>query len=137
MTETQTAPAATTLTSISIAALPPLGADLDGGKFAGLTTRKDGTHAAVVLLPAKGEKLKWKAAIAWAKEQSGELPSRPVASLLFANVKDQLDDGWHWTCEEDDASYAWYCYFGSGRISSTLKSFEGSAVAVRLIPLTA
>jgi len=45
------APAAT-LTTIALAALPPLGADLGGGKFAGLTTRKDGTHAAVVLLPA-------------------------------------------------------------------------------------
>lgn len=128
----------TTLTSISMTALPAIGADLDSGTFAGMTTRKDGTHCAVVLLPTKPtKKLAWKPAMTWAKKQKGEPPSRPVAALLFANVKDKLEPTWHWTSDEEDASCAWICVFLSGNQFITRNSYEGSVVAVRLIPLTA
>ena len=124
--------------SVSITALPAIGAELNGGTFVGLTTRKDGTHCAVTLLPAKPtNRMAWKPAMTWAKKQGGELPSRPVAALLFANVKDKLDPSWHWTSEEDAASYAWYCHFNDGTQLSIPKSYEGGVVAVRLIPLTA
>ena len=123
--------------SISISPLPALGAALHGGIFAGLTTRKDGSHCAVVLLPDQGTDLTWKNACNWAQKLEAELPSRPVAALLFANVKDQLRSAWHWTSESDGASYAWGCYFGNGSQNYDRKSYEGSAVAVRLIPLTA
>lgn len=118
-------------------ALPILGQPLEGGTFAGLTTRKDGTHCAVVLLPGFKEDVNWNDAKAWAAEQGGELPSRPVAALLFANVKDQLKPYWHWTNDEMNASYAWYCIFTNGHQYDDHKSYDGSAVAVRLIPLTA
>ena len=124
-------------TSMSLASLPAIGADLEGGTFAGLTTKPDGTHCAVVLLPEAGNDLTWTKAKAWAKKQGGELPSRPVAALLFANVKASLQPRWHWTSDEYDASYAWYCHFGDGYQHLTRKSYEGSAVAVRQIPLTA
>lgn len=128
----------TTLTSISLTSLPAIGANLDGGTFAGLTTRKDGTHCAVVLLPTKPTKeLAWKPAMAWAKKQKGELPSRPVAALLFANVKDKLEPTLHWTSDEDDASYAWVCDFRYGYQHGFLKSYEGSVVAVRRIHVSA
>lgn len=123
--------------STSLSTLPALGAALHGGIFAGLTTRKDGSHCAVVLLPDQGADLTWKKACNWAQKLEAELPSRSVAALLFANVKDQLRPAWHWTSESDDASFAWYCGFYDGCQSSSLKSYEGSAVAVRLIPLTA
>ena len=126
-----------TTKTTSITTLPALGADLDGGTFAGLTTRPDGTHCAVVLLPSLGEDLTWAKAKAWAKKQGGELPSRPVAALLFANVKPSLSPRWHWTTDEYDGSCAWHCYFHYGDQSYYHKSYEGSAVAVRLIPLTA
>lgn len=129
-----------TLTAtLTIAQLPALGAPLEGGSFAGITTQPDGTHCAVVLLPAQGTDLDWPAAKAWASEQGGELPSRPVAALLFANVKTQLRPRWHWTGEthEDDASYAWSCDFYYGYQSYSHKSSEGGAVAVRLIHLAA
>lgn len=127
------------IASISIPFLPALGADLDGGTFAGITTTKDGTHCAVVLLTQQATKITWDNATAWAKEHGGELPTRPVAALLFANLKPLLAPRWHWTCEteEDDASYAWYCYFTTGRQFGFHKRYEGSAVAVRLIPITA
>ena len=127
----------TTTQTIPFASLPPVGAELDGGTFAGITTKPDGAHYAVLLLPEQGENLTWQQALAWADEQGGELPTRPVASMLFANVKDKLKPEWHWTSEAYNASYAWNCHFSYGSIGITRKSHEGCAVAVRLIPLTA
>jgi hypothetical protein len=72
----------------------------------------------------------------WATKLNAELPRRPVASLLFANCKAMLKPSWHWTNEKRNASYAWDCDFLSGSIDDfTSKSYEGSAVAVRLIPI--
>jgi hypothetical protein len=125
--------------AIAFALLPAVGAQFEGGIFCGITTTKDGVHAAVVLLADKpaGE-LDWQAAKAWAAEVGGELPTRPVAALLFANAKDQFEEEWHWTSEEFGASCAWYCYvFGGGSQSYDHKSYEGCARAVRLIPLVA
>lgn len=115
--------------------LPKLGEQLDGGIFAGLTTNKDGAHCAVVLLPGKGRDLTWDEAKAWATAQGGDLPSRSVAALLFANVNDLLNPDWHWTSDEDDALYTWRFDFAWGYQNDRLKSHEGSAVAVRLIAL--
>lgn len=129
---TQTTPPTTSFTT-----LPALGESFEGGIFAGIYTRPDSTHCAIVRLPENGTKLTWKKAITWATKQGGELPTRPVAALLFANVKASLPSGWHWTSEEFDASCAWICYFGYGHQFYDYKSYEGSAVAVRLIPLTA
>ena len=98
---------------------------------------RDSTHCAVVLLPGRKEDINWKDAKAWAAEEGGELPTRPVAALLYANVKDQLQPDWHWTADEEGASYAWLCYFGHGLQLDYHLSVEGSVVAVRLIPLTA
>jgi len=124
-------------TSIAFSALPDLGDTLDAGTFAGIITRHDGSHHAVVLLPEKASDLTWQAAMDWAAAQDAQLPSRPVASLLFANLSDKLDGEWHWTSEQSGASYAWYCGFDVGDVDYHRKSYEGSAVAVRLIPLTA
>lgn len=127
----------TPLASTAFAQLPTIGGDLDGGIFFGITTRKDGVHCAAILLPDQSEKLTWKKAMNWAKKLDAELPSRPVAALLFANLKDKLTPAWHWTSDEDDASSAWICYFDDGLQGIHPKSYEGSGVAVRLIPLTA
>ncbi len=121
--------------TIDLASLPPIGKSLDGGIFAGLTTKPDGTHCAVVLLPGNATDLTWAKAKAWAKKQGGELPSRPVAALLFANVKASLQPHWHWTSAEYDASFAWYCTFSYGLQFTNHKSYEGSAVAVRYIKI--
>ncbi len=123
-------------TTIQFDQLPALGATLDGGAFAGITTQPDGTHVAVVLLPARGEDLTHDQATAWAAEQGGQLPTRPVAALLFANVKSLLQPEWHWCQETFGASYAWGCYFSNGNQGNYHKSFECSAVAVRLIPIS-
>ena len=115
--------------------LPALGHPLLNGIFSGVTTRTDGTHCAVVLRPGKAEDLTWEEAKAWAAEQGGELPTRPVAALLFANVKPALPPEWHWTAEEHGNFYAWTCYFGNSLQYSHHKNYERSAVSVLLIPL--
>lgn len=125
----------TTLASIPFADLPALNTALDGGTFAGITTHADGTHCAVILLPNSADGLTWKQALAWAAEQGGELPSRPVAAMLFANVKSMLKPEAHWTHEAYGASSAWYCGFLSGSQHVDHKINSLSAVAVRLIPI--
>ena len=117
--------------------LPAIGQPLDAGTFVGLTTKPDGTHHAVVLLADKSEKrLTWKASLAWAKKLKAELPTRPVAALLFANAKAQFEPEWHWTSETYDSSYAWDQGFNYGGQILLTKSVEGHARAVRLIQLT-
>jgi hypothetical protein len=135
-----TATATPEVKPLTLAALPALGAPFGPGLFAGLTTKPDGTHCAVVLLADKPPKLlPWKKAVAWAEELGAELPARPVAALLYANCKDQfdLDPSWHWTSEALDGSGAWYQTFGTGTQYGTHKSYEGRARAVRLIHLVA
>lgn len=125
------------IASIRLAELPAIGAPIDGGAFAGITTQPDGAHCAVVLLPEQGSDLTHAQAIDWARQQGGVLPTKPIAALLVANVKSLLRPQWHWLAETHGASFAWGCYFSYGTQSSYLKSFECSAVAVRLISLIA
>lgn len=132
---TADAPAVTPLT---LATLPALGAPLAGGLFAGLTTRADGTHCAVVLLADKPAKpLPWKKAMNWAEGLGAELPTRSVAALLYAHLKDQFElvPSWHWTSEAFDGSYAWFQHFIFGGQDDTRKSYEGRARAVRRLIL--
>jgi hypothetical protein len=118
--------------------LPAVGQPIEGGLFAGVTTKPDGTHCAVVLLADKPAKdLTWKAAMNWAEKLGAELPARPVSALLFANLKAEFDPSWHWTCEQFDSSYAWRQFFGNGNQLISDKSFQARARAVRLIQLTA
>lgn len=119
--------------------LPTLGAPLDSGIFVGVITQPDGTHSAVTLLPDRAEDLTWQAAKDWAAGLNAQLPTRPMVALIFANTQDRPQERWHWTSEEvkDYASYAWDCYFGNGSQNYGRKSYAGSAVAVRLIHVTA
>lgn len=117
-------------TMLTIATLPALGEPLENGTFAGITTKPDGNHHAVVLLPDQGTQLTWKKAMNWAQKLKAELPTRPVAALLFANIKAKLKPGWHWTSEEYDASYAWNCDFFYGSQSSS----ASRATKAQLLP---
>src|SRR3990167_6280793 len=88
--------------SVAFAELPTIKAEWLGGIFAGLHTKKDGTHCAVVKLSTK-LKQTWKQAMA---VEEGEMPSKAVAALVVANL--EIEAGWYWTNEEYDASFAWY-----------------------------
>lgn len=120
--------------------LPQLGQEWPGiprSAYAGVSTDREGKLYAVVLLPDRGEGLKWKAAGAWAKKLEADLPSRSESLLLFQNVRALLPKTWCWTGEECDfdASFAWYCDFSGGDVFNDDRSSEGGALAVRRFPL--
>ena len=108
-----------------------------GEHYAGAVLDANGQHRAhLVLMAAKPEgDLTWQAAMEWAEEVGGALPTRQEQALLFANCKPHLQPCWHWSCEEyeGDASYAWGCHFDDGYQNSDPKSYEGGAVAVRRV----
>lgn len=108
-----------------------------GERYAGPVLDADGKllHHLVLMAQRPAGKLNWQAAMDWAATVVGALPTRQEQALLYANCKPHLDPLWHWSCEthEDDASYAWHCYFGYGNRYGSRKSFEGSAVAVRRV----
>ncbi len=128
----------------AIVAALTIGAPLEGGTFAGVITLPGGAHVAVALLPDRPDvRMNWADAKAWAESIEGQLPTRPVAALLYANAKAQFERDWYWTSDElqtdtgdeGDASYAWLCSFSSGGQGYDRKGLTGAARAVRLIHL--
>ncbi len=108
-----------------------------GEHYAGAVLDSDGTHLHHLILMAErpdGD-LNWQDAMDWAAKVGGSLPTRQEQALLFANCKPHLDASWHWSCQtnENDASYAWYCDFGSGSQYGYHESYEGSCRAVRRV----
>jgi hypothetical protein len=109
----------------------------DGEHYAGLILNADGTPSHhLVLLPDADKRMAWQAAVEYAKDQGGTLPTRREQSLLFANLKDQFQPAWYWSGEqyEGDGSYAWSQNFHGGLQLLTHKSYEGRARAVRRFP---
>ena len=113
-----------------------------GEHYAGAVLDKAGQHKHhLVLLSARpASRLNWQEAMDWAKGNlvaaaGGHLPTRQELALLYANCKPHLEPTWHWSCEtnEEDASFAWHCYFSLGLQLSFHKSYEGSVVAVRRV----
>ena len=112
-----------------------------GEHYAGAVLDQDGDHQFHLVLMAQqpDKKLNWQAAKDWAASVGGSLPTRREQALLFANCKPHLKPDWHWSSQEheSDASYAWSCFFFDGYQGVSHKSYDGCAVAVRLIPITA
>ena len=106
-----------------------------GERYAGLLLNEDGTPSHhVVLRPGDVDDLTWPAAVEWAKQAGGELPSRREQSLLFANAKSAFEEAWYWSGEEhENGSYAWHQDFNYGDQYDDRKSFEGRARAVRRV----
>lgn len=121
--------------------LPAIGAPLEGGLYAGVTTRPSGEVYALILLADKPTKrLDWSDAMAWARElgHGADAPSRVESAMLFANLRGQFEEAWHWTNEQcaGNDGYAWYQTFSGGNQNTCDKSYEGRVRAVRSIPLT-
>ena len=112
-----------------------------GEHYAGAVLDADGNHMHDLVLMATrpGKRVNWKAALEWAEEVGGALPTRQEQALLFANCKPHLEGIYHWSCEEyeGDASYAWLCDFGYGLQTYYRKACEIAAVAVRYVEITA
>jgi len=114
--------------------VPSIDIELQAGEhYAGAVLDDDGaTVHHVVLMAAKpGKDLAWQDALDWAASVGGTLPTRQEQALLYANCKPHLEPEWHWSSETEGAPYAWGCYFHGGFQCYTIRSAEGSAVAVR------
>ncbi len=115
--------------------------DIDEGEvYAGLTRDPDtGAWHHLVLLPATtDEDLTWKEANDWAAIAGGELPTRSESALLYANVRDKIDQNyWYWTATEvaSEPSWAWGQYFGGGVQNYYHKADPNRARAVRRVPV--
>lgn len=105
-----------------------------GEEYAGLILGKDGEPSYhLVLLPGDAEDIKWQDAIAWAKGQGGELPTRREQSLLFTNLQEHFKGTWYWSAQERESNtdYAWYQLFNYGTQSYDPKRYVLRARAVR------
>lgn len=110
---------------------------LTGDHYAGIVLDADSkpTHHLVLMAQRPEEDLNWQDAMDWATSMGATLPNRQEQALLYANCKPHLKPQWHWSCEEHSASFAWNCTFDYGFQRSLHKSYEGSVVAVRRLPL--
>ncbi len=98
-----------------------------GEHYAGLIISRDGEPSHhLILLPGDAKGLNWTDAKAWATGQGGELPTRREQSLLFANLKDEFERAWYWSCEayEQDTASAWCQNFSTGSQVSLHKSLN-------------
>ena len=112
-----------------------LGAKIElnfGERYAGIILTDEGQPSHyLILLPDREEKdMNWSGAKKWAESVGGDLPTRKEQSLLFTNLKGELEKKWHWSCEAEGNSYAWVQYFDNGLQYdfSTLHYFRARAV---------
>lgn len=130
---------ATTTTTAVQAALPALGESFHGGKYAGVTTDQTGAVYALILLGDKPEptELTFQDATAWAEGlgDGASLPSRVESLLLFANLKSEFENSWHWTNEPYSERSAWFQCFYDGHQNSSYRNSELCARAVRRLPI--
>lgn len=119
----------------STSSVPAIGAEWQGGIYAGLTIH-DNKPAHLVLLPETVVK-PWKAAMAWAAKQDAELPSRIDALVLLKNLKSEFEERWYWTGEQcaSDPGSAWLQVFGDGGQGSSSTDGKFRARAVRRLPI--
>lgn len=116
----------------------PLPALKKGEIYAGILL-KDGkpAHHLILLAGHKTEGIKWENAMAWAKAQGGELPTRKEGALLFANAAEQFQPEWYWTQEVHpvNADFAFFQSFYSGNQYNVRKDFAFRARAVRRVAI--
>ena len=114
---------------------PAIGAEWQGGIYAGLTIH-DNKPMHLVVLPGDTEAT-WAKAGAWAKKQGGELPSRVDALILFQNVRPEFKRDAYWTAQPyaGDESFAWCQGFYGGTQGYGHKSYALRARAVRRFPI--
>ena len=118
--------------------LEPVRETLNAGEhYAGLILGKGGApDYHVVLLPGDAQDVSWSSAREWAALAGGELPTRRELSLLFANLKEQFNRVWYWSCEQSEArsQLVWGQNFTSGIQTMYGRPFHGRARAVRRVP---
>jgi hypothetical protein len=101
-----------------------------GERYAGLLLDEQGEPSAhLILMAGEAEDVTWQAALDWAAEIGGELPTRQEQSLLFANLKSEFQPLAYWSNTQYSVNNAWFQYFYDAQYDD--KSAELRARAVR------
>lgn len=108
-----------------------------GEQYTGLLLGKDGApDQHIILLPGQANDVNFKQAQEFAAKAGGELPTRREQSLLYANLKEQFDERWYWSCEtHSDTRFAWSQHFNYGDQNFLLTTTSFRARAVRRITI--
>ena len=110
----------------------------DGEHYAGLILGKEGKpDHHLVLMPGEAEDVSWSAGREWAQGLGGDLPTRRELALLYANLREQFQRMWYWSCEpqEPRSHLVWGQNFTSGIQTMYGRPFRGRARAVRRLPV--
>jgi hypothetical protein len=105
-----------------------------GELYAGILLGQNGEpDQHIILLPGDQASTNWQAQMDWAASVGGSLPTRREQSLLFANLKDQFQGSWYWSCEtyQPNNGCAWCQTFGYGTQFDLRKYLSCRARAVR------
>ncbi len=108
----------------------------EGETYGGVIINPDGTGHHFILLPGAQDNTRWKDAMAWAKEQGGDLPNRVEQALLLDKNKDQFEERYYWsnTQRASHSVFAWFQDFHLGYQLYWSKLFQLRARAVRRVP---
>jgi hypothetical protein len=109
-----------------------------GEFYAGLILGKDGApDHHLILLPGDAQDVTWVAAREWAAIAGGDLPNRRELALLLANLKEQFERVWYWSCEQSEvrSQLVWGQNFSSGIQTMYGRAFHGRARAIRRAPI--
>lgn len=109
---------------------------IEGEVYGGAIINPDGTGHHIILLPDEKENINWNGAMAWAKEQGGDLPNRVEHALLYDQLKNQFKPDWYWSNTQHafHSDVAWYQYFNAGYQYSLCKRGRIRARAVHRLP---
>lgn len=119
--------------AITLAELPRIGAELAGGRFAGIVYGID-YDIALVDLGASDKSITHAEAGKWAEAKGGHRPTREEARVLWANLDSREGTrGWFWLEPQYAGyeSYAWIQGFDAGGQTTGHKSYDYPARAVR------
>ncbi len=106
----------------------------EGEKYAGILLGKDGEpDRHIIKLPGDNAAASWDEQMKWAKSIGGELPTRRMQPLLYANLKEEFQPTWYWSCEQRESGSAWGQYFDDGNQLWNFTLIKCRAVAVRSV----
>ena len=109
----------------------------DGEIYIGAIGDAAGNLHHVILLPGDNDDATHESQLEWAKSIGGDLPTRIEQAMLLANHSDQFKKDWYWSNEihDTESGWAWYQTFNYGHQSSSRRSYELRARAVRRLPI--
>ncbi len=112
----------------------------EGERYAGAILLPNRTGHHLFRMPMETAiKVKWKPAMEYAAEKTGELPDRVESALLFATkTEGEFEPEWYWTRETHAGydGYAWCQAFNNGYQDYYHKASQCRVVLVRRVPFS-